>query len=105
MQFNNRETYLAAVAQWKAQYAEVATAIRTNRTAFKDAQREHAKCGAYDYCGNNYENNRLWLNAHKKMEDLRAVLIDLRQKATALLVERSVGKVEAGLQMKETVTL
>lgn len=40
MNFNSKETYLAATAQWIADYDKLASDIRLARSTYKEAQRK-----------------------------------------------------------------
>jgi hypothetical protein len=99
MNFNSKETYLAAVALWKLQYFDTIAGIRKVKLDFKNAQREFSKHGTYEY---NWDSQRRadYHGAYNKMENLRSDHRSLVQEATDLIVERHLGRQEAGRQME-----
>lgn len=77
--FNSRETYLAYVAAWKYDYAELSKTQREERKLLKQQQRE----------GNVY--------AWKLQNSTRSRRYDLSQ----MIVERHLAKIEAQRQYEE----
>lgn len=92
MNFNSRQTYVAAVAAWKVQYAELIQQIRQTKIDFKEAQREFSKqkYGSPD-----------WYAVLRKVEGLRSQKASMKYQATDLIQERVAGKEEAHRQYLE----
>lgn len=99
MNFNSKETYLAAVADWKLRYADTITGIRKVKIDFKTAQREFSKVDFAPVWKGSDEQRKAYYAAYKPMEDLRSEHRRFVKQATDLLVERSEGRAEAGRQM------
>ena len=75
MNFNSRETYLAAVDQWKTEYADLSTKIRQKKLELKSSMREQ-----------------------KSTWRLHLDLNLFQAQANSLLEERKEGKIEAQKQ-------
>lgn len=101
MNFNSKETYLAAVANWKLQYAEVITKIRKNKNDFKNAAREFSKVDFYPVWKGSDEQRKAYYDAHVVMENFRSHHHALVLEVTSLIVERAEGREEAGRQMQK----
>lgn len=84
--FNSRDTYLAQVAAWKAEYADLSQQIRDTRKAFRQAQADDSKGKA---------------GAWAETERLRRDLSSLRNEATSMIADRHAAKVEAARQWEE----
>lgn len=82
LEFNDRTTYLAQVALWKAAYADHSQHIRETRWAFRQAQSDLS------------HGTGSWTT----VEHLRHEVTTLRDQATALLGDRHAAKVEAQRQ-------
>jgi hypothetical protein len=99
MNFNSKQTYLAAVAIWKLRYADTITGIRKVKLDFKAAQREFSKVGTFLYSWT-AEERTAYYKVYNAMEDLRSEHRSLVKEATDLLTERQLGREEAGRQME-----
>jgi hypothetical protein len=99
MNFNSKQTYLAAAADWKLRYADTIAGIRKVKLDFKAAQRAFSKTGTYSYNWTQ-EQRTAYYAAYSPMEELRAEHRSLVKEATDLLVERAEGREEAGRQME-----
>jgi len=98
MDFNSRDTYLAARAQWKADYNQLSADIRVARREFNEAQRALSK-HKYDWkAGYNSETNKPYLEAEKLVDKARGQRYRLRQQANEALQELSSAKEEARRQ-------
>lgn len=100
MNFNSRETYLAAVAIWKTSYSETITAIRKVKVDFKTAQRAFSKVDVAKIWKGSDEQRKAYYGAYSPMERLRSEHSRLVKQATDLLTERQLGREEAGRQME-----
>lgn len=96
--FNSRETYLVAVKQWRAEYAQISDDIRAARREFRSLHTALSRLGAYDYHWN-FSQRQVWRNTYNPMLAALQNLLALRKTAREMLVERSAMKVEAGRQM------
>lgn len=81
LDFNSRATYLVAIADWKAMYADLSQRIRDTRRAFKLAQSTYSKG----------EPGSSWM----EIERLRGTLANLRDEATSMIEDRHRSKVLA----------
>jgi hypothetical protein len=99
MNFNSKQTYLAAVADWKLRYADTITGIRKVKLDFKAAQREFSKVDC-DIWRAAEDKRKAYYAAYSPMEELRAEHRSLVKEATDLLTERQLGREEAGRQME-----
>ena len=81
MNFNSRETYLSAVASWKADYAQITLDIRRKKIEVKEANRKREPT---------------WKHLLQ--------LSSYRQTASSLLEERAQGKIEAQRQYLELLS-
>jgi len=104
MNFNSRETYLAAVADWKLRYADTIEGIRKVKIDFKNAQRAFSKVDFVPIWKGSDEQRKAYYAAYRPMEDLRSEHRSLVKEATDLLTERALGREEAGRQMELTRT-
>lgn len=106
MKFDSKETYLAAVAEWRIQYFEIIDSIRKTKQLFKAAQRKFSKDipADFDFYKSNSAEREAYLAAYRPMGVLRAEHRSLVSTATELIVERQLGRVEAGRQMRESRT-
>lgn len=86
LEFNSRSTYLAAVAQWKADYASHSQKIRDTRLQFRQAESAASK------------EQGPW----SAVEKLRGDLARLRAEATLMIDHRVQAKKEAGRQYAES---
>lgn len=92
----NKATYLAFVANWKANYAAHSHEIRLAREAYNEAQAAFAHAGPYKWgMGIGQEANAAYNAAHKVLEQARAARQGLRAEARAMLETRADMKVEA----------
>lgn len=91
LNFNSKETYLVAFAQWKADYNELSQKIRDTRKEFVDAARAFSKIKS----GNGY--GQAW----SAMEKLRDEKAKLANDARTLLTDRSRMKAQAAVQYSE----
>lgn len=89
--FNSRETYIVAAAQWKADYAELSQKIRDTRKLFNDAQRAYAKV---QYGKSSWAE---W----KEVEKFRSEKASLRDQATYMISDRISMKEMAQAQYEE----
>lgn len=99
--FNTKETYLAARAQWKAEYEQLSSDIRAARLVFRDTQREVSK-NPYDWKAEREVNQRHWAASGVSLTAL-IKLVALRNKATKMLDDLADAKVEANRQWLEHV--
>jgi len=92
MLFNSRETYIAAVKNWKQSYKELSERIRTNKVGFRatESKLDRAQYGDSDRAT---LVDDLWR--------LRSSLLEDKQTANNMLVERAEGKIEAQRQYIE----
>lgn len=98
--FNSKETYLAARAEWKANYAQLTVEAREAREArrnYNSAQQEFSKAPAYVY-GAGAEFNKQHREAERKIWDTLKVRAAIRDKANTALAELDEMKREAGAQ-------
>jgi hypothetical protein len=103
MNFNSKQTYLAAVADWKLRYADTITGIRKIKLDFKAAQRAFSKVDC-DIWRAAEEKRKAYYAAYSPMKDLRSEHRSLVKEATDLLVERQLGREEAARQMEAART-
>jgi predicted nucleic acid-binding Zn-ribbon protein len=99
--FNSKETYFQARAEWKANYARLTTEAREVRREFNDAQRTFSKIPAYNYRAYSpaeKEANALNAAADKAVYTLRRNREEIRQEANAALEELVEMKAEANRQ-------
>lgn len=99
MNFNSKETYLAAVADWKLRYADTIAGIRKVKIDFKNSQRAFSKVDFTPIWKATEEQKTAYRKAYGPMEDLRSEHCSLVKEANDLLVERALGREEAGRQM------
>jgi hypothetical protein len=102
MNFNSKETYLTAVADWKLRFHTQIKKSRVDKVAFKEAQRAFSKGGGdkqYDYKWPQPQKD-LYRTAYNAQEDLRLTIQKNHQEVTKLQIERANGKIEAGRQME-----
>lgn len=94
MNFNSRETYLVAVANWKANYAQLSHDLRTAKSEFKVANStmSKAQCLAQRRDEATMTPFREALN---HVEHIRSVISQLKGQAREALDERAKSKVEA----------
>ena len=85
-----KETYLAARAEWKANYAQLTLDARRLRAEFNEAQRVFAKTPAYNY------HSGYWA-AHKAVEQLRSERAALRYEAYTQINVRAQMKEDAAM--------
>lgn len=100
MNFNSKQTYLAAVADWKLRYADMIMAIREIKLDFKNAQRSFSKVDFVPIWKAAEEQRKMYYKAYTLMEDMRSEHRRLVKQATDLLTERSEGRQEASRQME-----
>lgn len=77
----NKTQYLAARAQWKADYYALQQRIRDSKQALRDAHRALGQCGSYNYGARTPEvraSNAKWAEAHTN------VVLALRDRRWAL---------------------
>ena len=89
MNFTDRTTYLAAVANWKLAYAVQSDLIRALRTEYHAAQRAFA---AVDIAT---DRTQQYWTAHRAVMTAYSALIAARSVANEQLSERAEGKVHA----------
>jgi hypothetical protein len=89
--FNSKETYLAARAEWKANYARISSDVRAARRAYNEAQQVFSKTSII--------NNRagFWAAA-KAVNDARDARAALRREASDQMTALFVMKEEAARQ-------
>lgn len=95
--FNSKETYLAARAEWKANYAQLTIDAREARREYNNAQKEFSKAPAYVY-GAGAEVNKQHREAERKIWDTLKARAQIRDKANNALAELDEMKREAGAQ-------
>lgn len=101
MNFNSKETYLAARKQWANNYNALSADIRSTRGAYTEACRAASK-HKYDWkAGQDEEKraaNRAYCDAYGVVENVRGELAKLRKQANEALTERQDAKEEAHRQ-------
>lgn len=86
LNFNSKETYLVARAEWKAEYKELSQNIRDARSAFNEAQRVFGKVGSYKWhLGAGSPENAAYNAAWRAVDDARILRYKLRNEATSML--------------------
>ena len=101
MNFNSKETYLAARKQWANDYNALSAQIRERRAAYVAACKAASK-HAFDWkAGTNPDKraaNTAAINAYRAVEDERGELKALRKQANDALTELQLAKGEAHRQ-------
>ncbi len=94
MNFDSRETYLVAVANWKANYAQLSHDLRTAKSEFKVANStmSKAQCQANGRTG---AAMMPFVEASRTVNQLRGHIDHLKGLARDALDERAKSKVEA----------
>lgn len=92
--FNSKETYLAARAAWKANYAQLTLDIRAARAAYNKAQSEASKVPMYN-------NHGPYWAAQKLIDTTRDARQALRREANNAIAELVEMKEEAARQWAE----
>ena len=107
MKFNSKETYLAAVAIWKASYSALIIKIRQDKVAYKTAQREFASHGVLCWWKNDWtpERKQAYLKAMYAMQAAYDLTKANKKTATEMISERHASKEEAGRQMEAQKSL
>jgi hypothetical protein len=100
MNFNSKQTYLAAVAEWQLRYLDTIEGIRQTKRLFKNAQRAFSTVTPIDFYNTNSAQREAYFSKYHPMEALRAEHKSLVAEATELIVERQLGREEAGRQME-----
>lgn len=97
--FNSKETYLAARADWKANYARLTVAAREARKEFNDAASAFSKAGPYHW-GKSYAapENAAYHATFKAMDAARTKRALLRCEANEALADLAAMKEEAARQ-------
>lgn len=88
--FNTKETYLAARAEWKANYARLTTEARATRREFIEAASLFNKTSYRDHTA-------YWAN-YRAMEALRGKRDDIRREANTALADLFAMRQEAAAQ-------
>ena len=88
--FNTKETYLAARAEWKANYARLSNEARAARKEFTEAASLFGKTSYRDHTA-------YWANYHA-MEALRGKRDDIRRETNAALAQLISMREEAAAQ-------
>jgi len=97
--FNTRAEYLEAVAEWKAEYADLTKQIRAAKNEYREAARAFSKCGSYDWkAGYSSEKNKAYNAAQDAMHKAYYARLRLRREATEAIDERLSAKKEAQRQ-------
>lgn len=97
--FNSKETYLAARAEWKANYARLTQEARDARAEFREAARAFSKTGSYDWnAGYKSETNAAYLKAEREMWAVHSKRAGIRAEANRALHELSQMKAQAAAQ-------
>lgn len=96
--FNSKETYLAARAEWKANYARLTTQAREARKEFNEAARVFSKSGRYMY--GHAHDNTAFLAAEKALYAARSTRNSIRVEANNELADLAEMKIEACRQWK-----
>jgi len=97
--FNSKETYLAARADWKANYARLTVEAREARKAFNDAAAAFSKIGSYRWnLGYSSPENAAYNAAYKVMNDARTNRAVIRREANDALNDLVEMKKEAASQ-------
>ena len=87
MNFNSKQTYLDARAQWRVNYKELSHQLREARQVYHEGQRAHTQDPKSYYSGGHL----------KAINGLRAYE-SLKQEANGALTELATAKVEANRQ-------
>lgn len=95
MNFNSKETYLAARAEWKADYAKLSQDIRDARRSFNKAASLFGKTPATEV-------KEYW-EAVRALQTARVTRSNLTYEANKMLDELAKAKVEAARQWQESV--
>ena len=96
-EFNSRSTYLAARAQWKADYLELSAQVRRAKLAFKEASRK-ASATPIPSQESAAEARTAYYAAYSAVEIARRAKAALRTTARELLEELGTMKVAAAAQ-------
>lgn len=88
--FNTKETYLAARAEWKANYARLTNEARMARKEFNDAASLFGKTSYRDHAA-------YWAN-YRAMEALRGKRDDIRRETNDALADLFAMRKEAAAQ-------
>ena len=93
----NKTQYLAARAQWKADYYTLQQRIRDGKLALRAAHRIMGSCGAYSYQRGpeHREHNAKWVNANRGVTEALRDRWALRKEMDAHLAALAVLKDEA----------
>jgi hypothetical protein len=92
--FNSKETYLAARAEWKENYARITKEAREQRAEFNAAMSDFGK---------KYSKNMRWSEVrdeYKRLETARSARAGLRYEATQALADLAEMKEEAARQWR-----
>ena len=96
--FNSKETYLAARAEWKANYARITKDIRVARAAYNKAQSDAAKVPMYNNHGPYWAAQKLIDTTRDARQALRreannsiAELVEMKEEAARQRAENQVG--------------
>ena len=94
--FTDRTTYIAARAQWRADYKALSAKIRETRQAFKNAQREFSKanCLVWNLGGSDPRRIQYFKTAGV-VDDIRSTMLALRAEATEMISARCSMKEQA----------
>jgi hypothetical protein len=87
MNFNSRDTYLAAVADWRVRYFAQIKLIRQLKLDFKAAQRAASKSTAAEY-------SKAWI----ALSNIRVAQSAAQEDIVKLVIERQDGREEANRQ-------
>lgn len=89
--FNSKETYLAARAEWKANYAHLTEQARKLRAEYNESQSLFAKTPSYN-------NHTAYWAAYKEVQKIRDERDTLRREANTALADLFNMKQEAAAQ-------
>lgn len=89
MNFNSRETYVAAVKVWKQEYKELSETIRQYKLEFRTTESNLDK--------QTYGDSTM-IELRRRHETLRSILRGSKCAANSMLTERAEGKIEAQKQ-------
>jgi hypothetical protein len=102
MNFNSRETYFAAVANWRLRYNAQLKHVRQLKLEFKEAQRAFSKAGGdTDYYSLKEGQHKGYSAASIVLERARWARGEARQETLKLELERAESRVEANRQYHE----
>lgn len=99
--FNSKETYLAARAEWKANYARLTLDARKYRAEVNEAQRNEDSTRSSFYKTNSPESSKAYRDAMSATYHARSSRSNTRYEANEALAHLVVMKQEASRQWNE----